>query len=208
MGISAKVLAQQCGCTVQAINKAKRKAESASGKNFGRPDPKDKRVILFLESEVAEILKYAPRGQQNFRNDSETSFRNDSETVSEGEFVSEIFPGGMHEDSAPGSLMLVRPGSLGNIAGASAAMAPAVFADTQVIDTRTALLNQASAHNVGQLENFLDAYTDASVQGAIVEIDHTVAALKASALNKAISNLGKPSQGAPQQVSKQESRKK
>ncbi len=56
-------LAAYLGVTPQSVNRYIRKACEAEGlkvSGFGKPDPSDRRVRIFSETEIELILKYAP----------------------------------------------------------------------------------------------------------------------------------------------------
>ena len=54
-------IAKRLGCTVQAVNKYRRKIEKRDRKQLGKPDPTDSRRTLYTEDEVALIAELAPK---------------------------------------------------------------------------------------------------------------------------------------------------
>ena len=54
-------IAKHLGCTVQAVNKYRRKIEKRDRKQLGQPDPMDGRRTLYTEDEVALIAELAPK---------------------------------------------------------------------------------------------------------------------------------------------------
>lgn len=58
---SSADIAKRLGCTIQAVNKYRRKVEKELGESLGSPDPADGRRTLYGEDEVSLIAEHAPK---------------------------------------------------------------------------------------------------------------------------------------------------
>lgn len=170
---TTRELARFLGCTVQAVNKARRKAEDEAGRPLGEADPADKRVTIFSEAETELILKFAPQRKDVSETDSE---------IDEAELL---------EDESPPGLMVLQSSPIAQLPGLMVAKAPEVLADGSAITQEINAITTVNQRNISELSRFMNNYTTAKVQGAVREVDHVVEAIKANALNQAICSLGK-----------------
>lgn len=193
-------LAGAVGCTVQAINKARRKAEQEYNLKLGTPDPRDKRVTRFAPQEVALILKFAPTKKQS----SETV----SETQASSETVSELFSETVYDDNflpsdldAPPSLVVLKPRPLAKNACLLPAQAPEIVADNSYLQRGIRAANSVAAYSANELTEYVDAFVDAKFDTMLTGLDHAIASIGANALNKKVQSLSQPQQPAPQNPS-------
>lgn len=78
--ISIADLARELGCTVQTINRYRRKAESKSGNTLGQKSEKDSRVTVFSENDANLIRSLAP-AVSTFSSSAEQERQDDAEAV-------------------------------------------------------------------------------------------------------------------------------
>lgn len=170
-------IAKRLGCTVQAVNKYRRKIEKRNGKQLGKPDPADARRTLYSEDELSQIAELAPKIPVTPVTDSQV-------------WEAELIDGDDTETAiAPENTSLaLRHSTL-----------PAV--QRRRFDLATAQENIAAidAHTnatASRADALLSDFATAEMLGAIADIKQTVATLKANALGDAVGHLGKPAADA------------
>lgn len=189
-------IADEIGCTVQAVNKARRKAEQEHNLKLGTPDPRDKRVIRFAPQEKALILNFAPSKKAS-NSETQSDFRNVSETVSEtsyydSELDGEFLPGEFVE--APPALVVLRPRPLAKNPNLLPAKAPEIVSDTSALDRGIKAANSVSAYSANELTDYVNDFVDAKFDTMLAGLDHAIAAIGANALNKKVQKLSQPQQ--------------
>lgn len=196
-------IAAELGCSVQAINKARRKAEQEYNLKLGTPSQRDKRVVFFVAQEKALILKFAPIKKVS-ESDSETQgqFRNDSEPVSEpcfydAELDGEYTPPEFVE--APPALVVLKPRPLAKHPNLLPAKAPEILADTSALDRGIKAASSVSAYSANELTGYVNSFVDAKFDTMLSGLEHAIAAIGANALNQKVQQLSQPQQAtAPQ----------
>lgn len=185
---STQALASDRGCTVQAINKARRKAEREHNLKLGTPDPRDKRITLFSPHEAALILQYAPLPKIS-ETDSEPSF-----TVSE--LDSETLYDYAYEDcpDAPPLMQVVKPMALAKNPTLLPAKAPEIVADTGVLSRGIHAAKSATAFSANELMGYVEGFVDARFDTMLTTLEHAITAMGATALNKKVQALAEPTQ--------------
>lgn len=184
---STQEIAANLGCSIQAINKARRTAEAAHNLKLGQPDPRDKRKILFSETEVELILKHAPKKAETV---SETIQKPGLETVYDGVYEAEI---------APPALVVYTPTPLARNPSLCPAKAPEIAKDTALLDLGIHEANTASAYSFSELEGYVEGFVEAKFDNMLTRLDHAITSIGANALNKKVQGLSQPTpQAQPQ----------
>jgi hypothetical protein len=159
-------IARELGVTVQAVNKYRRRVEKQVGKQIGSADLRDKRRTLFDDAEFEQIKALAPMLPR------ETV---EAEII-DGEDV-EVVHG-------PTSALALRHSSL-----------PAVQRQRFDIAAAQSDLRGIDAHSVtvaSRLDSLMSEFAVGEFQGAMAEIQRTIATVKANALGDALAAVGKP----------------
>lgn len=166
-------IAKRLGCTVQAVNKYRRKIEQRDGVTLGQPDPTDARRVVFTDSELVSITALAPKVPVT--------------EASEGELIEgELIDGEDTEAtiSPSTSSLSLRHSTL-----------PAVqrnrFDLAAAQDTLTAI-NTHAARTASRADSLLSEIAQTEMQAAVSDIRQTIATLKANAIGDAVGLLGKP----------------
>lgn len=184
---STQQLAQARGCTVQAINKARRTAEREHNLKLGSPDPRDKRITLFSAQEAALILQYAPLPKVS-ETDSETPFtvsEIDSETLYDYAYDADFV-------EAPPMLQVVKPTALAKNPTLLPAKAPEIVADTGTLTRGINAAKSASAYSANELMGYVEDFVDTKFDTMLTTLDHAINAMGAAALNKKVKSLAQP----------------
>lgn len=161
-------IAADLECTVQAANKYRRKAERATDRKFGAPDPDDNRKTLYTHEEYTAIFAQAPVRPSGFAEASpwgglDPTPPSDGGEVVEGELMD---AGGLVPLSQAPTV------GAGQLARFDADDHQATLAELRQNQSRAALGANA----------ILQRYAQARMGQAIAEIDQTVETLKANAL--------------------------
>ena len=166
-------IAKRLGCTVQAVNKYRRKIEKRDQKQLGTPDPSDARRTLFSDDEVSQIAELAPKIPVTPASDSQVI---DAELIDGEDTEQAIAP--------QNTSLALRHSTL-----------PAV--QRRRFDMATAQENIAAidAHTnatASRADALLSDFATAEMLAAAADIKQTVATMKANALGDAVGALGKP----------------
>lgn len=165
-------IAKRLGCTVQAVNKYRRKAERQTGQLFGTPDPTDGRRTLFSEAEVSQIAEMAPKIPVTPA---------DEETCIEADLIEG--PDTPVTVAPTRSSLALRHTTLPSAQRPHFDLAGAQHT-TDDIETHTARTAQRA-------DTLLSDFAVTEMLGAVADIKQTVATLKANALGDAAQQLGK-----------------
>jgi hypothetical protein len=166
-------IAKRLGCTVQAVNKYRRKIEKRDGKQLGTPDPIDARRTLFSDDELSQIAEMAPKIPVSPATDDQIV---DAELI-DGDDTEEAI-------SPQSTSLALRHSQL-----------PAV--QRQRFDLATARENIVAIEQhtnavAARGDNLLADFAVAEMLEAVADIKQTVATMKANAMGDAVSQLGKP----------------
>ena len=175
---STAEIAKRLGCTVQAVNKYRRKAEKQGGKPLGAPDPTDGRRTLYSEDEVSQIAEMAPKIPVTPASDEDC-------------VEAELIDGSDTEVSISqnrNSLALRHP-----------TLPPAQRSHFDLVDASqaTATIESHTARTAQRADTLLSEFAVTEMLGAVADIKQTVATLKANALGDATAQLGKQTENAP-----------
>lgn len=165
-------IAKRLGCTVQAVNKYRRKVEKQIGKRFGTPDPSDGRRTLFSEDEVSQIAEMAPKIPVTDASEAEC-------------LEAELLDG---EDTE--TVVAPTRSSLA-LRHATLPSAQRQHFDLAAADQTTADVEAHSARTAQRADALLSEFAVTEMLGAVADIQQTVATLKANALGDATTALGK-----------------
>ena len=175
---STAEIAKRLGCTVQAVNKYRRKAEKQGGKPLGTPDPTDGRRTLYSEDEVSQIAEMAPKIPVTPASDEEC-------------VEAELIEGSDTEVSIPptrNSLALRHP---------TLPSAQRPHFDLMDASQITADIESHTARTAQRADTLLSDFAVTEMLGAVADIQQTVATLKANALGDATAQLGKQTGSSP-----------
>ena len=166
------------GCTVQAVNKYRRKVEKQIGKRLGTPDPTDGRRTLYSEDEVSQIAEMAPKIPITSAGDEDCV---EAELI-DGSDTQVCIP------STRNSLALRHP-----------TLPPAKRPQFDLADAQrtTADIEAHTARTAQRADVLLSDFAVTEMLGAVADIKQTVATLKANALGDATAQLGKPPEKTP-----------
>jgi hypothetical protein len=166
-------IAKRLGCTVQAVNKYRRKIEKRDRKRLGRPDPSDGRRTLFTEDEVALIAELAPKIPVTPADEPECL---DAELVEADDQTVYTSPNRM---------------SLGLRRTALPAVQRQHF-DLTTAEQETAAIEQHTARMAQRGDTLLSDFAVGHMLAAAADIQRTIATMKANAMGDAVTQLGKP----------------
>jgi len=167
-------IAKRLGCTVQAVNKYRRKIEKRDGKQLGQPDPTAGRRPLYTEDEVALIAELAP--QIPVTPAAEAAYL-------EAELVDGDGDQTTYEPPTHMSLALRRT-SLPPVQRQQFDLAAAA--------QETSAIEQHSARMARRGDGLLSDFAVGHMLAAAADIQRTIATMKANALGDAVAQLGKP----------------
>lgn len=160
-------IAKKLGCTPQAVNGYRRKAEAQVGDKLGQPHPEDGRRTVYSEDELELIKEFAPRIPVT---PAETEW--DEPEVTTVEVVTPTVTAlGLRHAAAP----IVHTQSF----------------DLTSAQAEVAALQQFQAQQAHAADNMLSAFAKTQMLGAVLEIQKTVETMKANALADATQLLGK-----------------
>lgn len=165
-------IAKRLGCTVQAVNKYRRKVEKQIGKRLGTTDPTDGRRTLYSEDEVSQIAEMAPKIPVTPASD---------EDFVEAELI----------DGADTSVSI--PPTRNSLALRHPTLPPAHRPRFDLAEAQqtTADIETHSAQTAQRADDLLSDFAVSEMLGAVADIKQTVATLKANALGDATAQLGK-----------------
>jgi hypothetical protein len=166
-------IAKRLGCTVQAVNKYRRKIEKRDGKQLGKPDPADARRTLFSEDEVSQIAELAPKIPVTAPTDADVV---DAELIDGDDTETVISP--------QSTSLALRHSQL-----------PAVQRRRFDLATAQENLTAIDAHTnatASRADSLLSELATTELLAAAADIKQTVATMKANALGDAVGALGKP----------------
>lgn len=165
-------IAKRLGCTVQAVNKYRRKVENQIGKRLGNPDPTDGRRTLYSENEVSQIAAMAPKVPV-------------TPTIDEDFMEGELIDG-------PDTAVYIPP-TKNSLALRHPTLPPANRPQFNLIEARqtTADIETHSARTAQRADALLSDFAVTEILSAAADIKQTVATLKANALGDATAQLGK-----------------
>ena len=165
-------IAKRLGCTVQAVNKYRRKVEKQVGKRFGTPDPADGRRTLYSEDEVSQIAEMAPKIPV-------------TEATEEDYIEAELIEGTDTETvvASTRSSLALRHVTLPS--------ADRSQFDLAAAEQTTADVETHTARTAQRADLLLSDFAVSEMLGAVADIKQTVATMKANALGDATVALGK-----------------
>lgn len=171
---SSADIAKRLGCSIQAVNKYRRKIEKRNEKQLGKPDPADGRRTLYSEDEVSLIAELAPQIPV---------------TAPTEDQVLEVDLLDGEEDTieaiAPQSTSLaLRHSTL-------PARQRQRF-DLAVAQENLAAIEQHTNHTASRADSLLSDLAVTEMAAAAADIKQTIATMKANALGDAVAQLGKP----------------
>jgi hypothetical protein len=158
-------IAKRLGCTVQAVNKYRRRVEDEVGQSLGRPDPSDRRRVIFTDDEAEQISAMAPQVA-----------RIDDAEVIDGPDV-EVLEG------PRGSSLALRHSTLPALQRRGFDLVSA-RQDIDDLEIHTARIAQRA-------DSVLSGFATARMVQAAANIERTIATLEANALGDALHSLGK-----------------
>lgn len=167
-------IAKRLGCTVQAVNKYRRKIEKRDRKRLGKPDPMDGRRTLYTENEVALIAELAPKIPVTPADEAECL---------EAELLDGEADQTLYEPPSQMSLELRRT-SLPAVQRQRFDLA-AAQQDTWAIEQHTTRMAQRG-------DSLLSELAVGHMLAAAADIQRTITTMKANALGDAVAQLGKP----------------
>jgi hypothetical protein len=167
-------------CTPQAINKAVRKAcevHNIDPSEFGSPDPQDKRIRTFPETEIELILKYAPKPKLASETVSETV----SETIQvvEPEQLPPLSPTGLVLHAARPMMQLDIQTLNVNI----------VVHSTEQLDDEAQNFNQLTTQAFNALRKITKDELKNSISEMRAQNKHAVAGIQAAAAVEVVQEL-------------------
>jgi len=165
-------IAKRLGCTVQAVNKYRRKVEKQNGKRFGTPDPADGRRTLYSEDEVSQIAEMAPKIPVTEASE---------EDCIEAELIE-----GTDTETVVGQ-------TRSSLALRHVTLPPAdrPHFDLTAAEQTTADVETHTARTAQRADLLLSDFAVSEMLGAVADIKQTVATMKANALGDATVALGK-----------------
>jgi hypothetical protein len=167
-------IAKRLGCTVQAVNKYRRKIEKRDRNQLGKPDPMDGRRTLYTEDEVALIAELAPQIPVT---------PPDEATYLEAELVDGDGDQTTYEPPTRMSLALRRT---------SLPPVQRQHFDLAAAAQETSAIEQHSARVAQRGDGLLSDFAVGHMLAAAADIQRTIATMKANALGDAVAQLGKP----------------
>lgn len=169
---STAEIAKRLGCTVQAVNKYRRKVEQQIEKPLGTPDPTDGRRTLYSEDEVSQIAEMAPKIPVTSASDAACV---EAELIDGSDTQVSVAP--------TKSSLALRHSTLPSAQRPCFDLADATQTAAD-IETHTARTAQRA-------DALLSDFAVTEMLGAVADIKQTVATLKANALGDATEQLGK-----------------
>ncbi|MDB9527843.1 hypothetical protein PN498_17745 [Oscillatoria sp. CS-180] len=165
-------IAKRLGCTVQAVNKYRRKVEKQIGRRFGTPDPSDGRRTLYSEDEVSQIAEMAPKIPV-------------TEITEEDSIEVELIDG-------PDTQTVIAP-TRSSLALRHASLPAAERLQFNLVDAAqtTADVEAHTARTAQRADSLLSDFAVTEMLGAVADIQQTVATMKANAMGDATAALGK-----------------
>ncbi|MFQ3618828.1 MAG: MarR family winged helix-turn-helix transcriptional regulator [Cyanobacteriota bacterium] len=167
------------GVTPQSVNRYIRKACDAEGlkvSTFGKPDPSDRRIRTFSETEVELILKYAPEPKRD--------------VLVEPITAEVIEPAGQIVRSASRSLI--------GFEGVQSITINVQIASTEELDAQTEDLRTFTGQGFGAIAQMLTSELKAEVAEVRSQNRNAVRGAQAVAVSAVVQELGKPDAGQSQ----------
>ena len=167
-------IAKRLGCTVQAVNKYRRKIEKRDRKQLGKPDPTDGRRTLYTDDEVALIAELAPKIPVTPA---------DEASCLDAELIDGDADQTSYEPPTRMSLELRRTAL------------PAVnrqHFDLTAAEQETLEIEQHTARMARRGDALLSDFAVGHMLAAAADIQRTIATMKANAMGDAVAQLGKP----------------
>jgi predicted transcriptional regulator len=171
-------IAAYLGVTPQSVNRYIRKACDSEGLKvsmFGKPDPGDRRIRTFSETEVELILKYAPEQK-----------RDAAEPIT----AEVIEPAGQIVRSASRSLI--------GFEGVQSITINVQIASTEELDAQTEDLQTFTGQGFGAIAQMLTSELKAEVAEVRSQNRNAVRGAQAVAVGAVVQDLGKPDSGDSQ----------
>lgn len=165
-------IAELWGCTIQAVCKARRKAEELHGIRLGEADPSDKRLTRFSETELETIHEFRPKIVK--------------QTVLDAEMVSDQVE----------TVTLARRDKADGLLGLEVAnRSPVLSQDLTDLQEDRGMANALENYAKQQNNDFLNRFATYRAAQALAEIDTFYAQGVAAAINTATGSLGNAAKG-------------
>lgn len=171
---SSADIAKRLGCTIQAVNKYRRKVEKELGESLGSPDPADGRRTLYSEDEVSLIAEHAPKIPVTAPTEDQVL---EVELLDGDEDTTEAIAPQSTSLALRHSTLPARQRQRFDLAAAQ--------------ENLTAI-EQHTNTTAARADSLLSDLATAEMLAAVADIKQTISTMKANALGDAAAQLGKP----------------